>query len=102
MHASTILAKTFVGQRVLKDRSVPLAQRQRSAFILFDGKRTLGEVLSAAAGMGVAEQDVETLVDAGLLAPSGQAGTVNAMPVAAATVAAAAPVDIGIASPRPQ
>ncbi len=94
MHASTVLHKTYVGQRVLKDRSVPLAQRQRTAFILFDGKRTLGEVLRAAAGMGVVEQDVETLVDAGLLEP-------NAEAVAeAAPVAAAAP-DVDLTEPDP-
>ena len=36
-----IYAKTETGQQVVKDRSVPLTPRQRSAFILFDGKRTV-------------------------------------------------------------
>ncbi|XAH25207.1 hypothetical protein AAFF27_08450 [Xylophilus sp. GW821-FHT01B05] len=62
-----ILTKTAVGLRVLKDRSVPLAPRQRSAFILFDGQHSLVEVLQATAGMGVTEQDVSAMVDAGLL-----------------------------------
>ncbi|WP_198968809.1 hypothetical protein [Xylophilus sp. ASV27] len=62
-----ILAKTALGQRVLKDRSVPLAPRQRSAFILFDGKRSLADVLQATASMGVVEQDVVSMLDAGLL-----------------------------------
>ena len=34
-----ILVKTEAGQQVLKDRSLRLTPRQRSAFILFDGKR---------------------------------------------------------------
>jgi hypothetical protein len=34
-----ILVKTDVGQQALKDRSVPLTPRQRSAFILFDGNK---------------------------------------------------------------
>jgi len=62
-----ILAKTALGQRVLKDRSIPLAPRQRSAFILFDGQRSLADVLQATASMGVMEQDVSAMVDAGLL-----------------------------------
>lgn len=39
-----ILVKTEAGQQVLKDRSVPLSPRQRTAFILFDGKRSVDEV----------------------------------------------------------
>ena len=61
MNHTTLLAKTDTGLRVLKDRSVPLAPRQRSAFIMFDGKHTLGEVLQALAGMGVVAEDVEAL-----------------------------------------
>ncbi|MBS0428213.1 MAG: hypothetical protein JSR41_13110 [Proteobacteria bacterium] len=60
-----ILVKTEMGQQVMKDRSVRLTPRQRSAFILFDGKRSVADVL--AAGMGVAQEDVDQLVDLGLL-----------------------------------
>lgn len=63
-----ILVKTEMGQQVLKDRSVRLTPRQRSAFILFDGKRSVADVL--AAGMGVAQEDVDQLVDLGLLGNS--------------------------------
>ena len=62
------LVKTEAGLQVLKDRSVALSQRQRSAFILFDGKRTVDEVLAATAAMGVQPQEVEQLVTLGLLA----------------------------------
>ena len=42
-----ILAKTSIGQQVLKDRSVPLTPQQRAAFILVDGKRSVQEIISA-------------------------------------------------------
>ena len=60
--------KTSAGQQALKDRSVPLSPRQRSAFILFDGNRTLADVLQATQGLGVTQEDVDYLVEAGLLA----------------------------------
>ncbi|AGU49008.1 hypothetical protein VAPA_1c19020 [Variovorax paradoxus B4] len=62
-----ILVKTDAGQRVLKDRSVPLSPRQRTAFILFDGKRSVDEVL--AAGMGIAREEIDQMVELGLLGP---------------------------------
>jgi hypothetical protein len=58
----------------LKDRSVPLTPRQRSAFILFDGRRTLAEVLGATSGLGVTMPDVDRLVELGLLAAAQDAG----------------------------
>lgn len=63
-----ILVKTETGVQVMKDRSVPLNPRQRSAFILFDGKRTLDGVLAATAPMGVTGEDIKQLVTLGLLA----------------------------------
>jgi hypothetical protein len=62
-----ILVKTQTGQQTLKDRSVPLSPRQRSAFILFDGKRSVDEVL--ANGMGIAREDIDQMVALGLLEP---------------------------------
>lgn len=69
-----IYAKTQTGQQVLKDRHGTLTPRQRTAFILFDGKRTLQQVLEATAAMGITGQDVQSMVDLGLLeAAAGQA-----------------------------
>lgn len=79
-----ILVKTEAGQQVFKDRSIRLTPRQRSAFILFDGKRSVSEVLEA--GMGVARADIDQMVELGLLgrvggsADAANAGTV-AMPL---------------------
>lgn len=62
-----ILVKTEAGHQALKDRSVPLSPRQRSAFILFDGKRSVDDVL--AAGMGIVREDIDQMVALGVLEP---------------------------------
>lgn len=62
------IVKTEAGQRVLKDRSVPLTPRQRSVFILIDGQRSMKEVLTASAAIGVADEDIERLFELGLIA----------------------------------
>jgi len=51
-----------------------MTPRQRSAFILFDGRRTLAEVLGATSGLGVTMPDVDRLVELGLLAAAQDAG----------------------------
>src|SRR4051812_43830399 len=62
-----LIVKTETGHRVMKDRSVPLTPRQRSAFILFDGKRTVEEVLKATAMTGVTREEIDKLIELGLL-----------------------------------
>ena len=61
------IVKTEAGQQVLKDRSVPLSQRQRSAFILFDGRKSIDDVLQATGAMGVTRADIDHLFEQGLL-----------------------------------
>jgi hypothetical protein len=60
-----ILVKTEAGNQAFKGRSIRLTPRQRSAFILFDGKRSISEVLEA--GTGVASEDIDQMVELGLL-----------------------------------
>lgn len=87
-----VLVKTQAGQEALKDRRGSLSSRQRSAFILFDGKRTTGEVLAATAAMGITQDDVQTMIAQGLLAPlSGQHAQATS---SAASVASSAAVDV--------
>ena len=62
-----ILVKTEAGQQVFKDRSVPLSPRQRTAFILFDGKRSVEDVL--AAGNGITREEIDQMIDLGVLQP---------------------------------
>ncbi|WP_298207887.1 hypothetical protein [Acidovorax sp.] len=86
-----VLVKTQAGQDALKNRHGSLSSRQRSAFILFDGKRSTGEVLAATAAMGITQDDVDLMIAQGLLGPqSGQPLAVAAV----ATVEAAA-TDLG-------
>lgn len=78
-----ILVKTEAGQQVLKDRSVPLTPRQRSAFIQFDGKRSIDDVLGS--GLGIGREEVDQMIALGLLAP------LDGQPAAAPAAVAAAP-----------
>ncbi|WP_397407861.1 hypothetical protein [Polaromonas sp.] len=80
-----IYAKTEAGQQALKDRSL-LTPRQRSAFILFDGKRSVSQVLEATAGLGVTPAELVELVASGFLIPSQQ--SVETAATAAAQTAA--------------
>ena len=68
-----IYAKTALGLSAVKDRSAGLSQRQRSAFIMFDGKRDASEVLRMTTGIGVTQSDVDHLVSLGLLASAANA-----------------------------
>ncbi|WP_310565337.1 hypothetical protein [Hydrogenophaga sp.] len=97
-----IYQKTEAGQTAFKTRSAELSSRQRSAFLLFDGKRTLAEVLKATLGLGIGAPDIEDLVVKGLLvAPAGAATVpppvVDTVPAAVeaepASTAAHAPAD---------
>lgn len=81
-----IYMKTELGQTAFQTRSIALSPRQRSAFILFDGKRSTDEVLKSTAGLKVTADDIHHLVSQGLLAPS-----VSSAPAAAAPEPAAVP-----------
>ena len=99
-----VLVKTPAGQDALKHRHGSLSSRQRSAFILFDGKRTTGEILAATAAMGITQDDVQAMIAQGLLAPvGGQMPAAAASPLAgpaAAALAEAPATDLGtVASP---
>jgi hypothetical protein len=62
------LYKTVLGQSAFKERSPLFSSRQRSTFILFDGKKSVGQVLAQAAGMGMTQADVDYLLALGFLA----------------------------------
>lgn len=64
-----LLVKTPQGHQVMKDRSVRLTPRQRSALILCDGKRSVSDLLDS--GTGVTRDDLDQMLDAGLLVESG-------------------------------
>ena len=64
-----IYIKTELGKTALRDRSLGLSPRQRSSFILFDGKRGVDEVMKLTASLGVTSGDINRLVELALLAP---------------------------------
>ncbi|BEP48162.1 MULTISPECIES: hypothetical protein [Variovorax] len=92
-----ILVKTEAGQQVLKDRSVPLSPRQRTAFILFDGKRSVDEVL--ASGTGIGREEIDQMVELGLLGPV--AASKPAAPAPARAPVSEAPAAPAAASKAP-
>jgi hypothetical protein len=60
--------KTEVGKKAISDRSITLSPRQRSALIIFNGERSLDEVLTMLLGLGFTKADVDHMVSLGLLA----------------------------------
>lgn len=83
--------KTQAGQLAFKERSPLLSARQRAAFILFDGVKSLNQVLAATAGLGITQADIDHMIEQGFLgetspaeavpAPSGGKPPVAAEPV---------------------
>ena len=85
-----IYIKTELGQTALQNRALALSPRQRSAFIMFDGKRDVDAVIKATAGLGVTMDDVNHLLSLGLLAPG--VVSVKLAPAPAAASVGPAPV----------
>ena len=64
------LIKTEAGQQAFKSRLPVFSARQRTAFIMFDGQKSVQQVLAAAASLGLTAEDVEHMVAHGMLAPA--------------------------------
>jgi hypothetical protein len=61
------LIKTALGQAAFKERSAQFSARQRSIFILFDGNKSVEQVLAATSGMGSNQADVDHMLAQGFL-----------------------------------
>lgn len=61
------LIKTPAGQQAFKERHGDLSQRLRSAFLLFDGTRSVTQVQEMTAALGVSMDDILMLVSKGWL-----------------------------------
>ncbi len=62
------LTKTEIGKKAISHhQSFELSQRQRSALILFNGERSLSEVLTMLAGFKFTKDEVEKMISLGLL-----------------------------------
>lgn len=81
------LIKTELGQAAFKARSPLFSARQRTAFIMFDGIKTVDQVMAGAAGLGLTQEDVAYMLAQGFVAPMGAGG--QAVAPAAATTASA-------------
>lgn len=85
------LIKTETGQQAFKARSPLFSARQRTAYIMFDGVKTVDQVLAAATGLGLTPEDVDHMVAQEFLAPApGEAFLAEAMAEQAAAVQATA------------
>ncbi len=84
--------KTEAGQWAFKQRSPDLGPRQRSAFLLFDGLRSVTEVLKATEGLGITQADIEAMLAKGFLEPvsGASAQATTATPAVAADTRTAA------------
>lgn len=93
-------AKTEAGQQALKERSPQLTSRQRSAMILFDGKKGLDEVLAATAGLGIVSTDIDHMIAMGFLAPA-EGSVIPVLPTVVVPLVAstAAPAVISASEP---
>lgn len=64
------LIKTETGQQAFKARSPLFSARQRTAFIMFDGNKTVEQVVAGAAGLGLTQADVDHMVEQSFLTPA--------------------------------
>ena len=77
--------KTDVGQQAFRERSALFSASQRAAFILFDGSKSVEQVLVSTASLGITQSDVEHMVVNGFLKG-------KAVPVPSKVVVPALPV----------
>src|SRR5262245_42341439 len=68
MEAAEIYAKTELGVRELKERTVNLPLPLRGLLIMVDGNRTIGDVLAKARMLNLDETALSTLESGGLIA----------------------------------
>ena len=83
--------KTDEGQAAFRERSALLTARQRAVFILFDGVRSVGQVLAATASLGTTRLDIEHMVTHAFVKEAAVSGT-PAVAVAAGSKTAPASV----------
>lgn len=93
---TTLLFKTEAGQRELRERQRVLARSARTLLVLVDGKRDSSQLLQMV--QGSSEQDLQWLLDEGLVSKAAQLDVPVPVPVpeAAAAIPAsvAAPVEV--------
>jgi hypothetical protein len=94
------LTKTEAGKKAINDRSITLSPRQRSALIIFNGERTLEDVLTMLVGLGFTKADVDHMVSIGLLAEVNPSSVPKAEPASKVTEPLGGFVDLNEAQTR--
>ena len=69
--------KTEAGQAAFRARSALFSARQRAAYIMFDGVKSVEQVLASTAGLGVTRPDIEHMVTHGFLQGNLRSSTPN-------------------------
>lgn len=80
--------KTEAGHAAFKARSDLFSVRQRSAYLLFDGIKSVEQILKLTAALGITQADVDALAEHGFIE---QVNAVVAPPTTAALAATPAP-----------
>lgn len=88
----TIFDKTERGRSEIATRGQAVAPRLRTLLLLVDGKTGSDELLRKVAGLGLGQEHLDELLQAGLIQASGDAGANVPIAAPAAAPAAAAPV----------
>jgi hypothetical protein len=94
-----IYIKTELGKTALQDKSLGLSPRQRAAFIMFDGKRTAAEVLKLTTALGMTADDLNRLVDLGLLTAGGATVAASSAESPPGSTPTASPASASILAP---
>lgn len=87
----TIFDKTERGRTEIATRGQTVAPRLRTLLLLVDGKTGNDELLRKVAGLGLGQEHLDELLQAGLIQASSDGGLTNTTAAAAAAPAPAAP-----------
>lgn len=72
--------KTELGQRAFKEHSKDLTAKQRSTFIMIDGKKDVSQLYALLSAVGVSSDDINRLIDLGYIEE--ETGSDNAAQIA--------------------
>ena len=92
--------KTEAGQAAFRERSALFSSRQRAAYILFDGVKSVEQVLAATTGLGVTRPDIEHMLTHGFLQENAVLSVPKVAVVPSAAPLPAPPQDAAPASTR--
>ncbi len=80
-----IYTKTEAGQFAFRSRSDLLQMKQRSIFLLFDGVKSVDQILKLTAALKITQEDVDALVTHGFIAAVGANAAARYLPPSSET-----------------